>query len=52
MDKSDYLDKMNIWLHSGVYEHIQNDPMANTERKVEKLLSKHKLLFTPAQQHK
>lgn len=52
MDKSDYLDKMNILLHSGVYEHINNDPMANTERKVEKLLSEHKSFFTPAQKQK
>lgn len=52
MDKSDCLDKMNILFHSGVYEHIKNDPMANIERKVEKLLSKHKSFFTPAQQHK
>jgi hypothetical protein len=48
MDKSDYLVKMNILLHSGVYEHIKNDPMANIERKVETLLSKHKSFFTPA----
>jgi len=47
MDKSDYLVKMNILLHSGVYEHIKNDPVANIERKVEKLLSKHKSFFTP-----
>lgn len=44
MDKSDYLNKMNILLHS--------DPMTNTERKVEKLLSKHKSFFTPAQKRK
>jgi len=52
MDKSDYLDKMNILLHSGVYEHINNDPMANTDRKVEKLPSKHNSFFTSAQKHK
>ena len=34
MDKSDYLDKMNTLLHSGVYEHIKNDPVANIERKL------------------
>jgi len=34
MDKSDYLDKMNILLHCRVYEHIKNDLLANIERKV------------------
>jgi hypothetical protein len=52
MDKSDCLDEMNILLHSGEYEHIKNDPMANIERKVEKLLCKHKSFFTPTQLYK
>lgn len=49
MDKSDYLGTRNILLHFGEYEHIKNDPMANLERKVEKLLCKHKSFYTPAQ---
>jgi hypothetical protein len=45
LDKSNYKDKLNILLESGVYEPLPEDPTAKVERKVQKLLSKHKTIL-------
>jgi hypothetical protein len=41
-NESKYKEKLNTLLESGVYEHLPKDPTAKVERKVQKLLSKHK----------
>jgi hypothetical protein len=42
LDGSKYKDKLNTLLESGVYEPFPEDPTDKVERKVWKLLSKHK----------
>jgi hypothetical protein len=42
MDESEYRNKLNTMLQSGVYEPLTRDPTVKIERKVQKLLSKHK----------
>jgi hypothetical protein len=42
LEEFKYKDKFNTLLHSGVNELLIKDPTANVERKVKKLLSKHK----------
>jgi hypothetical protein len=39
---STYMEKLNTLLESGVYEPVLKDPTSEIERKVQKLLSKHK----------
>jgi hypothetical protein len=41
-DESTYKQRLNTLLQSGVYEPLPKDPTANVERKIQKLLSKHK----------
>jgi hypothetical protein len=38
LDESEYKDKLNTLLESGVYEPLPKDPTAKDERKVQKLL--------------
>jgi predicted NAD/FAD-binding protein len=45
LEESEYKDKLNILLHFGVYEHLPEDPTARVERKLQKLISKHKTAF-------
>jgi hypothetical protein len=45
LDESEYKHKLNTLQESGVCEPLPKDPTANAKKKVEKLLSKHKLLF-------
>jgi hypothetical protein len=42
LDEFKYEDKLNTLLESGVYEPLSKDPTAKFDRKVQKLLSKHK----------
>jgi hypothetical protein len=42
--ESKYEEKLNTLLEPGVYEPLSKDPTAKVERKIQKLLSKHKLL--------
>jgi hypothetical protein len=42
LDESEYKDKLNTLLESGVYETLSKDPAAKVERNVQKLLSKYK----------
>jgi hypothetical protein len=42
LDESKYNNKLNTLLESGVYEHLSKDPTPKAERKIQKLLSKHK----------
>jgi hypothetical protein len=42
LDETKYKSKLNTLLESGVYEPLTKDPSANVERKLHKLLSKHK----------
>jgi hypothetical protein len=41
-DESKYKEKLNTLLESGVYEHLPKDPTVTVERRIQKLLSKHK----------
>jgi hypothetical protein len=41
-DEFKYKDKVNTLLESGAYEPLPKDPTAEVERKLQKLLSKHK----------
>jgi hypothetical protein len=43
LDESEYEDKLNALLESGIYEPLPKDPTAKVERKAQKLLSKHKI---------
>jgi hypothetical protein len=52
MNRSDYLEKMNILLHSDLYERLKKDPTATTENKIKKILPNYKSAFTPGQKHK
>jgi hypothetical protein len=47
LDESEYQDKLNILLKSGVY-----DPLPKVERKVQKLLARHKTLLPADLNHK
>jgi hypothetical protein len=51
LDESQYKDKLNILLESGVYEPLPKDPAAEVERKVQKLLSKHKTVLPTDVKH-
>jgi hypothetical protein len=42
LDESEYKDKLNTLLESGVCEPLAKDPTAKAEKKVQKLLSRHK----------
>jgi hypothetical protein len=42
LDESEYRDKLNALLESGVYESLPIDPTAKVDKKVQKLLSEHK----------
>jgi hypothetical protein len=42
MNESTYMEKLNTLLESGVYKPVPEDLTSETERKVQKLLSKHK----------
>jgi hypothetical protein len=43
---------MNMLLEPGVYEHLPKDPIAKFERKIQKLLSKHKTTLPINLKHK
>jgi hypothetical protein len=45
LDESEYRNKINHLLDSGVYQPLSKDPTKTVERKVQKLLSKHKAAF-------
>jgi hypothetical protein len=42
LDESQYMDKINTLLKSGVYEPLPKDPTAKVERKVQQILAKYK----------
>jgi hypothetical protein len=48
LDESKYKDKPNTLLDSGIYQPLPKDPTAKVERKVQKLLSKHKTTVAKA----
>jgi hypothetical protein len=52
LDDSEYRNKLNHLLDSGVYELLSKDPMKTAERKVQKLLSKHKAALPTGLKHK
>jgi hypothetical protein len=52
LDESKYKEKLNTLLESGVYEPLPKDPTAKIERKVQKLLSKHKTVLPTGLKHK
>jgi hypothetical protein len=52
LDESKYEDKSNILLESGIYEPLPKDHTAKVERKVQKLLSKHKTALPADLKHK
>jgi hypothetical protein len=51
LDESKYKDKLNILLGSGIYEPLPKVPTAMVERRVQKLLSKHKTLLPTETKH-
>jgi hypothetical protein len=51
-DKSRYKERLNTLLESGVYEPFPKDPTAKVERKIQKLLSKHKTTLPTDLKHK
>jgi hypothetical protein len=42
LDESEYRNKLNLLLDSGIYKPLSEDPTGTVERKVQKPLSKHK----------
>lgn len=46
LDESEYKNKLNTLLESGLYEPLSKDPTAGVERKVQKFLPKHKNVLT------
>lgn len=52
LDGTTYKQKIISLLESGVYEPIHKDPIFQIERKVQKILSKHKAIFHTDLQHK
>jgi hypothetical protein len=52
LDESQYKDKWNTLLKSGVYELLPKDPTAKVERKVQELLPKHKTVHPTDLKHK
>jgi hypothetical protein len=51
-DASKHKEKLNTLLGSGVYEPLPKDPTAKVERKIQKLLSKHKSTLPIDLKHK
>jgi hypothetical protein len=51
-DESKYKEKLNTLLESGVYEPLPKDPTAKVEKKIQKLLSKHKTALLIDLKHK
>lgn len=49
---SKYNDELNILLESGVHELLHKDHSAKVERKVQKILSKHKTVVPTDLKHK
>jgi hypothetical protein len=45
LDESKYKEKLKTLLESGVYEPLPKDHTAKVERKVQKLISKHKTIL-------
>ncbi|PNF20184.1 hypothetical protein B7P43_G16972 [Cryptotermes secundus] len=52
LDESEYKDKLNTLLESGVYETLPKDPTAKVESKVQKLLSKYKTTLPTDLKHR
>jgi hypothetical protein len=52
LNESAYKEKISSLLKSGVYETLRNDPTAQIERKIWKLLTKHKTPLPAAFKHK
>jgi hypothetical protein len=52
LDDSEYRNKLNHLLDSGMYEPLSKDPTKTLERKVQKLLSKHKAILPTGLKHK
>jgi hypothetical protein len=52
LDESQYKDKLNTLPESGVYEPLPKYPTAKVERKVQKLLSKHKTALPTVLKHR
>jgi hypothetical protein len=46
LDKFIYEDKLSTLLNSGIYDTLPRDPTPKVERKVQKLLSKYKSVFS------
>ena len=46
LDESEYKDKLNTLLESGIYEPLPKDSTAKIEMKVQKLFSKYKTVLT------
>jgi hypothetical protein len=52
LNDSEYMDKLNLLLHSGVYEPLSKDTTKTVEKKVQKILSKHKAALPTGLKHK
>jgi hypothetical protein len=52
LEESEYKEKLNTLLESGVYEPLSKDPTAKVERNVPKLLSKHKTALPTVLKHR
>jgi hypothetical protein len=52
LDDSEYRNKLNLVLDSGVYEPLSKDPTKIVERKVQKILPKHKAALPTGLKHK
>jgi hypothetical protein len=52
LEESKYIEKLNTLLESGVYEHLPKDLTATVERRIQKLLLKHKSTLPIGLKHK
>jgi hypothetical protein len=52
LDESKYKVKQNTLLESGVYEPVPEDPTAKADKKVQTLLSKHRIALLTDLKHK
>jgi hypothetical protein len=52
LDETQYRDKINILLKSGVYEALHRDPTAKIERKIQHILAKHRMALPTEVKHK
>jgi hypothetical protein len=52
LNESTYAQKISSLLESGVYEILRKDPTSQIERKIRKLLTKHKIVVPAALKHK